>query len=167
MPKPTNAAAAKPSPVAAEETIDMTATDTSDAAEDSQEGAQEASTKERQPSLPLTDRQQQLILRTIVKMRKGVIPGGVTPSSVAAHVKTLPEFADIAGKITAVKISSTMNTMRRQREKDIKDGQAARARGEDVPWLEQLEANEAPDFDRQHSARLAPSAFLDALLAED
>lgn len=149
MPKPTNAIKA-----AVEETIDATATDTQDTTEDSQEGTQEASTKDRLPSLPLSQAQLGLITRTMRQMRKGQIAGQVTPSAVAAHLKTLPEFAKIADRITPVKVSSTINTMRKQREKYIETGQ--------LPAT----APEVPEFDRQHSARLDPEEFA-ALLAED
>jgi hypothetical protein len=152
MPKPTNAV--KATQPAVEETIDTTATDTPDTAEDSQDVAREASTKERQPSLPLSQTQLGLITKTMRQMRKGQIAGQVTPSAVAAHLKTLPEFADIADRITPVKVSSTINTMRKQREKFIESGQ--------LPAT----APEVPEFDRQHSARLAPEEFA-ALLAED
>lgn len=163
MPKPVVKNAA---PAPADETIDVNATVTPDTVEGSENGAQTATRKERQPSLPLSPEHQKIITRTMRKMRKGEIPGGVTPSSVAAHVRTLPEFADIADRITPVKVSSTINTMRKQRESAISKGETLAAQGEEVPWLETLKANEVPEFDRQHSARLAPEEFA-ALLTED
>jgi len=155
MPKPT-AAAVKPS--VTEETVDATVTapETATAAENgSQETTGEAATaKERQPSLPLTQEQLKLITKTMRRMRKGEIAGQVTPSAVAAHLKSLPEFADIADRITPVKVSSTINTMRKQREKYVAAGQ--------LP----ADAPEVPTFDRQHSERVAPEDFA-AMLAED
>lgn len=138
MPKPVAKTAA-----AAPETIDTTA-DAQDTTE----------TKERQPSLALTEAQQGALLKVMRQMRKGAIPGGVTPSAVAAHLKSHPAFADISDRVTPVLVSSRVATLRKRRAALIEAGK--------IP----ADSPEVPEFDRQHSEKITPDAFA-ALLAEE
>lgn len=143
----------KPVKQTVEETVDTTATDATTDAENGSQDAADASqeTKERAAAQPWSLVQQKLLTKTMRQMRKGEIPGGVTPASVARHLATLPEFAGM--DIKPVKISSTAATLRKQRAKYIEEGK--------LPAT----APEVPEFDRQHSEKLAPEDF--AAMLED
>lgn len=138
MPKPTKQVEV--------ETVDATA-DAIEPETTEENGTPEPTPKERKPMVVLSEMQQYEIVRTMKKMRRGEIPGGVTPASVCAYLQTHPEFADIASQLTPSVISSRLNTLAKQRQREGRSLEG---------W---------PEFDRQHSPRVNQDE-LDALLAE-